>query len=325
MKYKIVPIEKLIPLERVFPIHLKNLEEMIDKDGFILKAIIADKTDGIILDGSHRYVYLKKKGFKEVPVYLIDYDSEDVRVGTHLSHRFLIDDDSSDISKSECRQRALSGNLFPPRTTRHFFTFRKADISLPLYRLKSGEPSDVSDLIYDVDISAEIEHNKKYISEINEEISIIIQYLEEVSNTKRYLSKQIELMDQLREIVFFPGKFHPPHIGHIQTILHILPKYRKVIIGVTEDKPPDTLVTDTNSIVTALKSLLIPFENVEVHKIKGILTNKKSIEGLPSFDVLLSGNKDVLSWADNIGINSRYVPRSGSNMFSGTKIRESYE
>ena len=38
---------------------------------------------------------------------------------------------------------------------------------------------------------------------------------------------------------FFPGKFHPPHIGHVQTILDILPDYDKVIIGVTERAPVD--------------------------------------------------------------------------------------
>ena len=72
MKYEIVPIEKLIPLEQVFPTHLKNLEEMIDRDDFILKAIIADKKTGTILDGSHRYVYFLKRGFKTVPVHWVD-------------------------------------------------------------------------------------------------------------------------------------------------------------------------------------------------------------------------------------------------------------
>jgi len=88
MKYKIVPIDGLIPLEKVFPTHLKNLEDMIDSDGFMLKAIIADKKDGIVLDGSHRYVYLLKKGFKTAPVYLVDYDNEDIRVAPALDIGF---------------------------------------------------------------------------------------------------------------------------------------------------------------------------------------------------------------------------------------------
>ena len=50
-------ISKLKPLELVFPSHLKNLSEMIDSSGYITSPIIADKDTGIVLDGSHRYVY----------------------------------------------------------------------------------------------------------------------------------------------------------------------------------------------------------------------------------------------------------------------------
>jgi nicotinamide mononucleotide adenylyltransferase len=320
MHYDIVPISSLKPLEKVFPTHLKNLEEMINKDGFVLKAIIADKKTGTILDGSHRYVYFLKNGYKKVPVHWADYDDEDVRVGTHLSHRFLVDGDSG-ISKKECRERSLSGNLFPPRTTRHFFTFRKSDISLPLNKLKKGSSIDVNHLIADVDISDEIEHNRKYITEINEEIEIILQYLEEVSQTKRYLNEQIECMDSTRQVAFFPGKFHPPHIGQIQTILNIIPKYRKVIIGVSEHAP-EIVITTPDDIVSMLKSFFINFDNIEVYKIEGTLVEKKTTDGLPEFDVLLSGNQDVLDWTMSMKINSEYVPRSVGIMCSGSEIRK---
>lgn len=321
MKYEIVSIDSLKPLEKVFPIHLKNLERMIDEDGFVLKAIIADKKTGAILDGSHRYVYFLKSGYKEVPVHWVDYSGESVHVGTHLSHRFLIDGDPG-ISKKECRERALSGNLFSPRTTRHFFTFRKSDISLPLDQLKKGELVDISNLVADVDVSEEIEHNKKYISEINEEVEIIIQYLEEVSQTKKYLTKQIEVMDQLREVAFFPGKFHPPHIGHVQTILNILPKYRKLIIGVSEHIPKNATSTEPRDIVRALKSFFGSFENIEVCLVEGVLSKKKNLEGLPDFDVLLSGNPKVLSWAKHFNVNVQHVSRSEGMLFNGTGIRD---
>ena len=100
MKCEIVSIDKLLPLELVFPTHLKNLEDMINKDGFLLKAVIVDRKTGTVLDGSHRYVYLLKNGYKEVPVYWTDYDDENIRVGTILSHRFMIDGDCG-ISKEE--------------------------------------------------------------------------------------------------------------------------------------------------------------------------------------------------------------------------------
>jgi len=319
MKYEIVPIDRLLPLELVFPTHLKNLEEMIDKDGFILKAIIADKNTGTILDGSHRYVYLLKRGFKMVPVHWVDYDSEDVRVGTHLRHRFLIEGGSG-ISKKECKERALNGNLFSPRTTRHFFPFRKIDIALPLDQLEKGPAVDVSHLIADVDVSEEIYHNEKYIDEINEEVEVIVNYLSEVSQTKKYLMEQIMSMKQSRKTAFFPGKFHPPHIGHILTILNILPKYKKLIIGVTEDIPKKK-VADLDGIVETLNLFFKSFDNVEIILIRGVLTKKKSLKGLPKFDVLLSGNDEVLKWAKNKGIAVCYTPRSEGFLCSGTEIR----
>lgn len=321
MKYEIVPIDSLKPLEKVFPTHLKNLERTINDDGYMLKALIVDKKNGIVLDGSHRYVYLLKNGFKAAPVYFVDYGGEDVRVGTHLVHRFLIDEDSG-ISKAECRERALSGNLFSPRTTRHFFTFRKSDIFLSLDQLKKAEPVDVSNLIADVDVSEEIEHNREYIDEINEEVEIIIQYLEEVSQTKKYLTNQIEAMDQSREVAFFPGKFHPPHIGHVQTILNILPKYRKLIIGVSEHMPKNATITEPRDIVHALKSFFNSFENIEVCLVEGVLSKKKDLEGLPDFDVLLSGNPKVLSWANRLKVNVQYIPRSEGMLFNGSGIRD---
>lgn len=319
MKYEIVSINKLLPLEKVFPTHLKNLEKMIDDDGFMLKALIIDKKTGTILDGSHRYIYLLKRGFKEAPVFIIDYDNEDVRVGTHLNHRFFIDGDSG-ISKKECRDRALSGNIFPPRTTRHFFTFRKDDISLPLSQLKRGEPVDVGHLIADVDVSEEIIHNKIYINEINEEVETIVKYLSEVSQTKQYLLDQIKMMDNTRQVAFFPGKFHPPHIGQIQTILNILPKYRKIVIGVSEHTP-EVIITTPDNIVDMLKSFFANFDNVEVCKIEGVLVEKSDVIGLPEFDILLSGNEDVLNWASSIGIEYEHIKRSAGIMCSGTEIR----
>jgi len=320
MLYEIVPITMLKPLEKVFPCHLKNLEKMIDNDGFLLKALIVDKKTGIILEGNHRYAYLLKKGFIEVPVHFVNYNDENIRVGAKLKHRFLIEG-TLKLSKKVCIDRGLSGDLFPPRTTRHFFTFRKRDINLDLNFLKYGPPVDVSHLIADVDISEEIANNECYVKEIDEELSVIISYLDEVYQTRCYLLEQIELMDLMRETVFFPGKFHPPHIGQIQTILKLIPKYKKVIVGVSEHMPDDAITTPTE-ILNALKDLFKPFNNVEVCIIKGILVEKKDTEGLPYFDVLLSGNPDVLDWAKKLNVRCDYIDRSFGALCSGTQVRK---
>jgi len=190
----IEPIDRLRPLEMVFPNHLKILSKMIMDSGLIESPLIADEKTGIVLDGSHRYIFFLKCGYKEAVVKFVNYNDENIRVGTHLMHRHIING-STNISKKEVIERGLSGNLFSPRTTRHFFPFRKNTFANVLLKnLKKGKPRDVSQYIADVSIEEEILHNKKYIEEIDFEIDEIIRYLDEVRLTKAYLRKQIEKM-----------------------------------------------------------------------------------------------------------------------------------
>jgi len=320
MKYEIISINKLLPLEKVFPTHLMNLEKMIENDGFILKPLLVDKNDGVILDGSHRYAYFLKNGYLEVPVFYVDYNDENIRVGGKLKHRFLIDSDCQ-ISKKECVERAISGNLFPPRTTRHFFTFRKTDISLPLSELKKGDKKSIDHLFSNVDNSFEIQHNENFIKEINEEIDVIINYLSEVNETKQYLMKQVSLMKDSMKVAFFPGKFHPPHIGHIQTIYRILNKYKKVILCVSGHIPDDAVTTPYN-IYKLLKSFFKDYENIDVMFLDEVLVHKNDLDGLPIFDVLLSGNEDVLNWAKKQDLEAEFCERSEGFLLEGTAIRQ---
>ena len=87
-----VPIERLKPLEKVFKYHLKNLSELILKEGIVQTPIVADNKNGIVLDGSHRYIFFLMNGFKEVPVKFVDYEDEHIRVGSLLIHRHLINE-----------------------------------------------------------------------------------------------------------------------------------------------------------------------------------------------------------------------------------------
>ena len=195
---EIIKIEKLRPLEKVFPNHLKNLTEMILDSKIIQSPIIADKKTGIVLDGSHRYVFFLKNGYKYAPVRYVDYNNENIRVGSMLIHRHLIDQKNV-LTKEEIISRGLSGNLFKPRTTRHFFPFRKNEhINILLSDIEQGTPVDVSELIENVNIDFEIEHNNNYIIEIQNEIDEIIRYLEEVRQTKMYLIDQIDSMKGLK-------------------------------------------------------------------------------------------------------------------------------
>ncbi len=193
--YELVPIKKIKTLEFVFPNHLINLSTMIKKDKIMKYALVVEKEHNIVLDGSHRHIFLMMEGYKLAPVCYIDYSSEHVRLGTHRIHRLLVDT-SINISKDEVIMRGITGNWFPPRTTRHFFPFLRQEINVPLSDLKKGMPRDVNKYIANVNINDEIIHNKKYIREIEEETDELITYLEESKRTKKYLLEQIREMEK---------------------------------------------------------------------------------------------------------------------------------
>lgn len=194
MEYEMVELDELKPLEMVFPHHLNNLEKIIVDSNCITAPIIADREHKIVLDGSHRYVLFNKLGHKTTPVKFVDYRSSDVRVGSHLKHRFL-DDGNIHLTKEEIVYRGTNGILLPPRTTRHFFNFRKNyTISVLLEDIPKCEPRDISKYIADVSLEDEIIHNLKYIQEINEEMEEVSKYLYEQKETALYLLRQIEMM-----------------------------------------------------------------------------------------------------------------------------------
>ena len=315
----ITPINFLKPLEKVFLYHLKNLSKMILSKGIVQTPIIADKKHGIVLDGSHRYIFFLMNGFKEVPVKFVDYHDEHIRVGSRLIHRYLIEEKMK-ISKQEVIKRGLSGNLFPPRTTRHFFPFRKNErINLPLDSLKKGKNVDVGNFIADTTLQNEIDHNQKYLSEIENEFDELIRYMEEIRQTKNYLKNQILMMQEKpKSVAFFPGKFQPVHMGHITSIMKIFEDYEKIIIGITSDSPN---VLSLQKRKEVFQSVLSRFDKFEYVFFDTALIDIKDKTILPKFDVCVSGNQKVLDFMKKNNFKTRLLKRSSGVGYSGTEIR----
>ena len=315
----ITPINFLKPLEKVFLYHLKNLSKMILSKGIVQTPIIADKKHGIVLDGSHRYIFFLMNGFKEVPVKFVDYHDEHIRVGSRLIHRYLIEE-KMNISKEEVIKRGLSGNLFPPRTTRHFFPFRKNErINLSLDSLKKGKNVDVGNFIADTTLQNEIDHNQKYLSEIENEFDELIRYMEEIRQTKNYLKNQILMMQEKpKSVAFFPGKFQPVHMGHITSIMKIFEDYEKIIIGITSDSPN---VLSLQKRKEVFQSVLSRFDKFEYVFFDTALIDIKDKTILPKFDVCVSGNQKVLDFMKKNNFKTRLLKRSSGVGYSGTEIR----
>jgi len=119
-------------------------------------------------------------------------------------------------------------------------------------------------------------------------------------------------------VAFFPGKFQPPHLGHIQTLMKLYPKYDEIIIGITEDSPRIISPKETKQTFESVLKYLPKFKIV---LIKGTLVLKKSTEGLPDFDVLVTGNDKVIQWANKMKIKSKFLDRSTGIGYSGTELR----
>ena len=121
-------------------------------------------------------------------------------------------------------------------------------------------------------------------------------------------------------IAFFPGKFQPPHLGHVLTILDLSDKYDEIIVGVTEDKPE--VISQTERVEIFMK-VFRRSTNIRVVPIQGIISNyrKNDIKNLPNFDVCISGNQKVLDQLALLGYETTYQGRSVGIGYSGSEIR----
>lgn len=115
--------------------------------------------------------------------------------------------------------------------------------------------------------------------------------------------------------LFFPGKFQPPHIGHVITISK-LKNIGNVIIGISEDSPQ---IIPIQKVLDIFKTIFNG--SVDYFLIKGRLIDYKNIEGFPNFDVLVSGNDKVIEWGLKIGLAVKRFPRSEGIGCSGEELR----
>jgi nicotinamide mononucleotide adenylyltransferase len=190
-RVRLTETKKIKPIEKVMKRHLEYLEEAILSTKIVLEPLIVDEKTGALLDGSHRYAILLKLGCQYMPVRFVDYDHEAIFVGSLLQHRFLTDKRKI-LTKELVRKTAQSGSIFEPRTTRHFFPFRKTHIPTPLDQLCPYTTAEnISHLMWHGSREDERQKNLTYINEINAEKIIIEEYLQEQNRVKNYLLEQI--------------------------------------------------------------------------------------------------------------------------------------
>ena len=129
LRFVIVELDRLHGHEQIRPALLVELTERIRADGVLKRPILVADRDFVILDGHHRAEALRVLGCRRIPVYVVDYDSDLVAVGTWRDAVVSV------VSKADVIRRGLANDPFPPKTTRH-------TVSVPV----EDRPTDLEDL-----------------------------------------------------------------------------------------------------------------------------------------------------------------------------------
>ncbi len=110
----LVPIDWLKPHEEIREKNLSQLKDMTLRwDGYT-KPLLVDQITGAILDGHHRYNVGLQLELIRLPVLKTDYmNDENVQVTVWPNS------DMENLTKQDVINMALSGNLYPPKTSKH--------------------------------------------------------------------------------------------------------------------------------------------------------------------------------------------------------------
>lgn len=125
LRVELVPIDRLRPHEAVVESRVAELINDILGRGALIRPILVDEETMTILDGHHRVEALKRIGKRRIPAVLVNY-LDDLLIEV-TSWR-----DGVHISKLEVLRRALRGELYPPKTTRHIVKFPVPDVNVAL-------------------------------------------------------------------------------------------------------------------------------------------------------------------------------------------------
>ena len=130
VEVQLVPLEVLRPHEQTILKKVNQLERMTIRWNAYTKPLLVDRETGTILDGHHRYEIAKRFDLQCLPCVLVDYILDD-----SITVILWPNSDQKEISKEDVLEAASSGNLFPPKTSRHLLSDDLPPISVPLSRL----------------------------------------------------------------------------------------------------------------------------------------------------------------------------------------------
>ena len=130
VRFEVVEIGRLRGHERIRPALLEQLMDQIRKDGYLRRPVLVADGELVILDGHHRVEAIRALGARMIPAYLVDYFSDIVRLSKWP------DAEVSVVTKEDVIRRGRTGDLFPPKTSRHTVTVSLEDRPMDLDDLK---------------------------------------------------------------------------------------------------------------------------------------------------------------------------------------------
>ena len=126
----------------------------------------------------------------------------------------------------------------------------------------------------------------------------------------------------------FPGRFNPPHIGHILTLMRIYGDYDEIIVTVSNDtyNGAKTQVLTQLQIIGVLRRVFRHLPKIRFIMIEPPLIRRKRYD-VCKFDVVVTGNPKMIDHAALLGYPVRFVERSvvAGVELSATMLRELYE
>ena len=126
-----VEVDWLKPHEQIKSKARDKLLDMTKRWGGFTKPVLVDSVTGSLLDGHHRLSVAQELGLSKLPAICLDYlSSEDITL------ELWPNTDFDSITKSMVIQMCESGDLFPPKTTKHTTIFDLPPILVSLDDLK---------------------------------------------------------------------------------------------------------------------------------------------------------------------------------------------